>query len=514
MRRPHSAMSGRKQERRSLCLGLELTHFGPIKHADIRVAPLTVLIGPNNSGKSFFAMALHALIRWHAASPFERLLRSARALRNSGSGSEAAALDITSVLETLLAKGAVDIPESAIQRYSIDATTGGLDSHLSGLYQAPPSDLRAAWGKKRLRARLRWRRGSVALSVNRDGCMVEGIEAAPVRVVLDDALPLGEIELPEQDGASHFVVARERVRAELEEHRTDEEPFMSMLLPTLARRWATDGLPLSTHYLPAGRSGIMQAYDSIVAAVLQGAAEAPFGVDIPRVPGAAAEFLTVLVSRWRSERRRATRRRSTSPVDEAIAQFEATALNGEVTIDFTDTGPVPTFTYRSPIGDLPLVRASSSVLEVAPLSVYLRGHVGEGDLLIIEEPEAHLHPANQRRMARLLAALIRAGVFVLITTHSDYLVEQLRALRMAGELPADERAEVLDETPEAYLRGDELGIYLFDGAYDDAGEFVGSTARELPWRVTDDDEPGYYEQVDQALYDELTTLERRITAKD
>ncbi len=72
--RAHSAMSGRKQERRSLCLGLELTHFGPIKHADIRVAPLTVLIGPNNSGKSLFAMALHALIRWHAASPFERLL--------------------------------------------------------------------------------------------------------------------------------------------------------------------------------------------------------------------------------------------------------------------------------------------------------------------------------------------------------------------------------------------------------------------------------------------------------
>ena len=48
------------------------------------------------------------------------------------------------------------------------------------------------------------------------------------------------------------------------------------------------------------------------------------------------------------------------------------------------------------------------------------------DLLILEQPELHLHPALQKRMADFLLVFVRAGRQILVETHSDHLVNQLR----------------------------------------------------------------------------------------
>lgn len=45
-----------------------------------------------------------------------------------------------------------------------------------------------------------------------------------------------------------------------------------------------------------------------------------------------------------------------------------------------------------------------------------------GALFLIENPEAHLHPAGQSRMGRFLATLASAGVQVLVETHSDHIL--------------------------------------------------------------------------------------------
>ena len=57
----------------------------------------------------------------------------------------------------------------------------------------------------------------------------------------------------------------------------------------------------------------------------------------------------------------------------------------------------------------------------------------------IDEPEAFLHPANQTKMARVIAMLVNAGIKVIITTHSDYLIRELNALIALGSnYPQDE----------------------------------------------------------------------------
>ncbi|MBD3176039.1 MAG: AAA family ATPase [Armatimonadia bacterium] len=507
------------EERGELDLRLELKHFGPIEHADVQLAPLTVLIGPNNSGKSFFALALHAILGWQelwgaSRIPWFRAPEGRRFVR-SGLWSSEMQQDHSEAIRAICAGDKAEATPLA-EAHIAGQSTDPLEAHIVRLYQCPPHDLRAAWGRKRLGVVLRCRRSEVALSVNREGFSVQSASVEPLHALLDEKGPSGRISFRfrEENGGHEVALSPMDVGSGDERGSRSERELGQHLLPVALGAWARQGSPSSCHYLPAGRAGIMQAYDSIVSAVLQNASQAAFGMEIPQVPGATVEFLSALISDPRRVSLFESKRTRRTPIQDATNAFEAAALNGAIRVDYEDEGPAPSFVYESPVGDLPLVRASSSVLEIAPLSIYLRRHVRPGDLLIIEEPEAHLHPANQRRMARLLASLIRAGVFVLITTHSDYMVEQLRALRMAGELEPKERKKLLEEQPDAYLQGDDLGIYLFDGPYDDQGEFTGSTARRLPWMVEDDDGAGYYDQVDLALYDEVTTLERRVLSRD
>ena len=54
----------------------------------------------------------------------------------------------------------------------------------------------------------------------------------------------------------------------------------------------------------------------------------------------------------------------------------------------------------------------------------------KNQLLIIDEPESHLDTANQIQFARLLVRAVHAGLKVLITTHSDYIVKEINNLLM------------------------------------------------------------------------------------
>ena len=50
----------------------------------------------------------------------------------------------------------------------------------------------------------------------------------------------------------------------------------------------------------------------------------------------------------------------------------------------------------------------------------------ENDLLLIENPEVHLHPAGQAIMGGFLAEVAAAGVQVLVETHSDHVLNGIR----------------------------------------------------------------------------------------
>ena len=62
---------------------------------------------------------------------------------------------------------------------------------------------------------------------------------------------------------------------------------------------------------------------------------------------------------------------------------------------------------------------------VAPIVVALL-KAKNGDLVIVENPEAHLHPKGQRKMGELISRAASGGVQVIVETHSDHLLNGIR----------------------------------------------------------------------------------------
>ena len=152
---------------------------------------------------------------------------------------------------------------------------------------------------------------------------------------------------------------------------------------------------------------------------------------------------------------------SRPPYHDISARLESGMLRGEILSENSEIG-YPVFSYK-PEGwkkNIPLMNSSSMVSELAPVVLYLRHVVQPGEVLIIEEPESHLHPAMQVEFIRLLAAAVRSGVRVMLTTHSEWVLEELANLVRLSDLPEDQREGAGGE--DVALSPDEVGVWLFE----------------------------------------------------
>jgi predicted ATPase len=107
---------------------------------------------------------------------------------------------------------------------------------------------------------------------------------------------------------------------------------------------------------------------------------------------------------------------------------------------------------------------SSMVKELAPLVLYLRYIAKPQEWLIIDEPEMNLHPEAQVRLTELLAMLVNADLSLLFTTHSPYFVDHLVNLIKAYDYEDKEAIKEkfwLGQT-EAFISKQNVAVYLID----------------------------------------------------
>ena len=60
------------------------------------------------------------------------------------------------------------------------------------------------------------------------------------------------------------------------------------------------------------------------------------------------------------------------------------------------------------------------------IAMLLRATLLPGSVVLLENPEAHLHPKGQTEMGKLIACAVKAGVQVIVETHSDHLFDGIR----------------------------------------------------------------------------------------
>ena len=453
---------------------ISVRNFGPIAEADLDLRPLTVFVGPSNTGKTYLSVLIYALQR-----VFEDFLDfpSLYISRLLGHGLRYDLTDRETLLAVLdklnsdqpfkfsdLPKAVREQAQSKLRNLEVDGDD--LETELKRCF-----DL-----------------GSVSeltrLSINQND------EAAVSLMVSEEHQNLWFFKI----GTSKSKITMD---GEINQSTIifSEDWFPSIRRIDLAylnerfvQRRINTGTP---YYLPAARSGIMQIHRVIASSLVARSTRA--GLDTSETLSAVmADFLEELIL-YREQIR------SENTINRIADALESDVLEGQIIMKPSPTG-YPEFLYR-PQGieqDMRLTRSSSMVSELAPLVLYLRSLVRPGDTLIIEEPEAHLHPAAQTQMAATLARLVRAGVRVLVTTHSDFMLQEIGNLIREGELGAK------TTEPASWLEQEEVGAWLFQ---------KNGKVKEIEFDRIKGIEPMEYEDVAEALYNRWADLQYQLDKK-
>ncbi|BAF71317.1 AAA family ATPase [Sulfurovum sp. NBC37-1] len=64
-------------------------------------------------------------------------------------------------------------------------------------------------------------------------------------------------------------------------------------------------------------------------------------------------------------------------------------------------------------------------------------YLNKNTVLVLDEPEVHLHPKWQLEMAKIIVELVKNGVKVLVNSHSPYMIEALQRYSELAEINSD-----------------------------------------------------------------------------
>ena len=493
-------------------LELEVTNFGPIVEAKIDLRPLTVFVGPSNTGKSYLAILIYALHRFFGRYSDDWIFSSARHWNLPQKTIDDVDEWARRVQQTFADKKVegeelIDLPDLIVDkiRSLFDAQGDPLGNEISWCFGIDEVGELIRKGY-RGGARIVFRRHDSNDSAPSEHRLM--IKAQ--RTEFETTIPAGmsmQIDGLRKDKRMDrllYIVEEMVSTAPRRGHARDSrarrllENLIIFALPQLAR-------PLSrpAHYLPASRTGVMHAHRAVVSSLISNASRAGLrpSAGTPMLSGVLADFLQQLIELVDPPPRRR------KPRGDLDKQIEESILGGSVHVESSEGIAYPNFTYQ-PKGwkeSLPLLNASSMVSELAPVVLYLRHVVQPGETLIIEEPESHLHPAMQVEFTRQIAALVHAGIRVIVTTHSDWVLETLANLVRLSELPKAQRKGI--EGADLVLRPDQVGAWLFKSKKSPKGSVVEEIRFDPDAGGLESD----YSDVAEQLYNEWATIGNRIT---
>ena len=482
-------------------LELSVANFGPIARADVDLRPMTVFVGPSNTGKSYLAVLIYALHRFFGGMAFgagfmfgsQSIFSIGRSPEDGGSISVEemdALMDWAADMSKMMREPgrpdrvSYELPEpvAKIVRRRLEDMSGFsrlLDGEIArcfgigdtrDLIRNQVSDGMSVVAGRPVSTSSRDDAGSIEYRYTRRGDNLDLDASVP------SSAPLHITEYDEGRFDRLYAFAMPSFHSRLRDGMSEDERIYiaDALLSTLTEEYGSLSLsPLvdRSYYLPADRTGIMHAHRTVVSSLISRAPRAGLGAEppLPALSGVLADFLEILITL--SDRGPTV----TGGERDLARKLEASLLSGSI-LNWDSVGGYPEFSYR-PEGwkrELPLMHASSMVSELAPVVLYLRHVVRTGQVLIIEEPESHLHPEMQVEFVRQLAAAVRAGVRVIITTHSEWVLDELANLVRLSELPESDRGGI--GGADCALGPDQVGVWLFEPKRRPRG----STVKEIP----------------------------------
>ncbi|MCY4232656.1 MAG: AAA family ATPase [Bacteroidetes bacterium] len=447
-------------------LNVSVKNFGPIYRGNIDIRPLTVFVGQSNTGKSYLATLVYSLHRYFSNS-----------INNF-------TYFFPWKIKSLKVKDEI-ISHPDIIKY--------LDSWISALNeedQTPPLPERVEKVIRSIIENAEYLADPIereiirCYGINSIGELIRLPYANEAEVIVDIPQPdkrgnlqyhlginhnefnvttkLDGLSLPFPDWieSRDLIMMSKTILNDLNpESKSDLHNASSLLgmLAEITRNTLNSLLSRNAYYLPADRTGVMHSHQVVVSAIIQNATTAGLrpANGVPILSGVLSDFLEQLIqmaSKPKSE--------INQKLDSLASSVEETVLKGGVNLCASSVN-FPHFYYK-PNGwnlTLPLMRSSSMVSELTPIVLYLRHILIPGDILIIEEPESHLHPEMQIEVIRLLARVVRSGVQVVVTTHSEWVLDEIATIVQRSQ--KRESDKINSENASDCLFPHEVGAWLF-----------------------------------------------------
>lgn len=483
----------RSQKPTKIDLKINIENFGPISKGNVELKPLTIFVGPNNSGKSYAAMLIHSILSSeNKISIFDK--QYSFESQNSREVYQLYHKEIQDVVKKNKGKQSFIIPTSVtkkiISSITQDVFAKHLETTISRNFGSPVNDL------------IRIKQKTTKIDVSNSNTF-NIIINKKLNVKTNSKFNIKyKFQISPKEIDEEYI--SEKTESDLttitisKEYAVDFFKFeiTDYIIRSISRKIKHKDIPTDSYYFPAARSGILQGHRALSASIIQSAS---FGgiesYQIPKLTGVVSDFISniILISN------------RPGPFFKLAEQLETELLHGHIKLPSRTKGAFPEITYRSENNEIPLHRTSSTISEIAPLSLYLKYIIHSSSLLIIEEPEAHLHPANQLIFAKYIVKLIRSGLNVLVTTHSVFLLEKLGKFMLASKIDPEIREKELGFDINDYISPDEVSPYVFvkDGE---------NEHRIVP--IDTNDEEGISQEeflkVNELLYVESIKLEKNL----
>jgi predicted ATPase len=451
---------GKKEKQtKRLDLKVGMKDFGPIAEGEIELKPLTVFIGPNNSGKSYAAMLIHSVLKSYT-SP---LLGQIGPLRSIDGIKEHKALrKALSELWTITYKLKIgdewnitnEICREIISAQIKDICENILAINIASCYACQLNDL-IMLGKRDFSLNVGFGPYSIQLIFQKGELVVKNFRQPDpefdirVKINTKPDFPTTNKQATNKQATEQisFLIKYRIASGPEEEIYISEELIpdfeyiiLNILIYEIRQRFMS-----SFYFLPSARSDKLQFYKLIAGNAIR-------QQKIPKLSGVVSDFISSIIEISPEKK---------GHYYQFAEELEQELLKGSIVFESSDPNLLPEVKYKFQGTEIPLQRASSSVTEIAPLILYLKYIVQPGSVLIIEEPEAHLHPANIRILAKYLVRLVRKGVNVLITTHSEYLLEQLDNFVMLRNIAPEERVERYGYEKDDFIKHTDFAVYEF-----------------------------------------------------
>jgi len=386
-------------------------NIGPVKNAEMELGDLTIIAGRNNTGKTYLVYTLYGFLAmwdtWPGAAAEGREPAADGTLERSST--------VKRIVEQIMERGRAVVEATpdflaSERRTVMQALTRSFSREaLSGVFSSPPEAFKGASILIDLHRGHPKDRQSVKVDIRQGGTI--SMEYSGNNLVVTADLP-GTKDV--HDLLLHYVTRF----------------YLRFLFPEL---------PSNPFVLSAERFGISLFYRELDFTKNQ-------LVDLLQKMGdrkiADSYFPFFVLDQWVSRyalpvKRNITYTRNVLDIIKQRSELYAEGLFKDIKKSmggyYTASNDGIEF-HSTARGErrfvIPLHRASSSARGLSDLYFFLRHKARKGHLLIIDEPESHLDTANQVLLARLLARMVRAGLKVLVTTHSDYLVKEINNLIM------------------------------------------------------------------------------------